>query len=121
MSNKRDKENEGKINNKSKLLEVFKFSFVQNVKNKTFIILTLVCALMMMIIMPITAYMGSSQSEKRKSSIKRVEIIDDNGFMVKALNLSNKEVKIEAFGNVKFIVIDKDVEEYKKSRKQLSV
>ena len=54
MSNKRDKENEGKINNtgekenkvkinnKSKLLDVFKFSFVQNVKNKTFIILTLV-------------------------------------------------------------------------------
>lgn len=126
MSNIRDKENEGKINstgekenkgkinNKSKLLDVFKFSFVQNVKNKTFIILTLVCALMMMIIMPITAYMGSSQSEKRKSSIKRVEIIDDNGFMVNALNLTNKGTKIEAFGNVKFIAIDKDAEEYKK-------
>ena len=114
INNTGEKENKGKINNKSKLLDVFKFSFVQNVKNKTFIILTLVCALMMMIIMPITAYIGSSQSEKRKSSIKRVEIIDDNGFMVNALNLSNKGTKIEAFGNVKFIAIDKDVEEYKK-------
>lgn len=114
MSNKRDKENEGKINSQSKFFEVFKFSFIQNVKNKTFIILTLVCALMMMIVMPITAYMGASQSENRKSSIKRVEIIDDNGFMIKAFQLSEKPTKIEAFGNTKFVAINKDIQEYKK-------
>lgn len=113
-NNKVGIEKEEKINNKSKLFEVFKFSFIQNVKNKTFIILTLVCALMMMIVMPITAYMGASQSENRKSSIKTVEIIDDNGFMVKALQLSHKPTKIEAFGKTKLVAVNKDIKEYEK-------
>lgn len=92
--------------NKNKLLMVFKFSFLQSVKNKTFVILTLVCAIMMMIIIPITAQMGASQSENRSTSIKSVEVIDENGFLEKALGLTKKPKKIEALGNIKVSIVN---------------
>lgn len=98
---------------KENIINVFKFSVAQIVKNKVFIILTLMCAVLMLVLTPIMVYMSGEFSRKDTTSIKKVYIIDENGILNNTKVFSKEGKKIKEFGKIKWYLINEKFEVYK--------
>lgn len=97
----------------SNIINVFKFSLVQIVKNKVFIILTVACALLMFVLTPTMIYMSGELSSKDTTSVKKVYVIDENEILNNTKALPKDGEKLEGFGQIKWYVIDEKYEIYK--------
>ena len=105
--------------NKNNIYKVFSFSFIQNVKSKVFIILTLVCGILMFIITPAMIYMSEDMTSTKDSTIKKVYIVDDNGILKNTKSIKKNGSKIKGFEQIKFYLIDKSFDLYKDEFKKL--
>ena len=98
---------------KNNIYKVFAFSFIQNVKSKVFIILTLVCGVLMFFLTPTMIYMSEDMTSTEDTTIKKVYIVDDNNILKNTKAIKKNGTKIKGFEEIKFYLIKDKFNSYK--------
>lgn len=102
-----------KKNNFTGWKDVFRFTFVQNMKSKGSIIFTAIIFLVAALLMPIMSLINSGEDANKKSPIKKVYVVNETNIdIVSAINECNKDTE---FDDIKY----ENVSDIKETEKML--